>query len=174
MCQGTRAALPVPPVPWGAGTAPRRRPGSASGCCWDAAGAWHLSPSLSPAASCTWPRSWTPFGFWDLLGRWCHPECCIPINPLPWRITPDGGKKWGEGSCCHAGVMGTSQNLFPLPAASRVVPHTVAEKLPGEAQGVRDVSSLGGGVETPSASILPPLVWLCRTLGMGKGLVAVP
>lgn len=150
---GTMAPLPVPPAPWGAGTAPRRHHGSAGGCCWGVVGGWHLPPSPSPAASCTWPRSSTPFGYWDLPGRWCHPERRIPINPLPWHQSwenyPTWGKKWGEGGCCHEEVMGASQNLSPLPAASRVVPYTIAEKLPGEAQGVRDVSSLDGGIETP-------------------------
>lgn len=93
---GTVAPQPVPPAPWGAGTAPRRRHGSAGGCCWGAAGGWHLPPSLSSEASCTWPRSSTPFGYWDLLGRWCHPECCIPINPLPWHLSLENDPRWGQ------------------------------------------------------------------------------
>lgn len=81
------------------------------------------------------------------------------------------GQEWGEGGWCHAEVMGTPQNLSSPLAAAEVAPRTIMEKLPGEAQGMGDVSSLDGGADCPSAS---HGLALLDTTGMGMGLVAVP
>lgn len=159
--------LPAPPAPPGAGTAPRRHRGSAGGCHWVAAGVRRLPPSLSPAASGTWPRSSPPFGYWGLPERCCHPKTPCPHHPpspviSPWRITPrGGGKKRDEGGWCHEEVMGVTPK--PLPT-SKVAPHTVVEKLLGEAQGMGDVSCLGGGSREP-VSIPVPTVRLHRAPG---------
>lgn len=77
------AALPVPP---GSGTAPRRRPGSAGGWRWGAAGGPPLGTPLTPAVSCTWPRSLSPSGYWGLLGRGEITQS--PTSPAPTSLAP--------------------------------------------------------------------------------------
>lgn len=73
--------LPALPVPPGSGTAPRRHPGSAGGWHWGAAGGSPFGPPLTPAASCIWPRSSSPSGYWGLLGR--EEITQSPTSPAP-------------------------------------------------------------------------------------------
>lgn len=100
-------------------------------------------------------------------GEVLSPENAVsPSSPFPCHQSLEnhpmwGGKKRDEGGWCHEEVMGVTPK--PLPT-SKVAPHTVVEKLLGEAQGMGDVSCLGGGSREP-VSIPVPTVRLHRAPG---------
>lgn len=102
----------------------------------------------------------------------------FPPHPLPQHQSPEndpiGGKKWSEGCWCHSEMMGIPQNLSPPPATSEVAPHTIVEKLLGEAQGMGDVSSLDEGEQRAHEHPPTHSSALLGSMEMGLGLVAVP
>lgn len=70
--------------------------------------------------------------------------------------------------------MGITQNLSTPPAAPDVAPRTVVQKLPGEAQGMGDVSSLDGRSREPMSIPLLTVLAPPGTRVMVMGLMVVP